>query len=88
MTWRRVLRTMPSRSQAESRRLTVCSVVPVISAMSARVTGKAISIPSAVLRPDWFTIRSSAAATRCSTAWVASSVTRLWNSPSRAPSVR
>ena len=57
---RRVLATMPSRSQAASSRLTVCSVVPVISAMSPRVTGKAISIPSGTLRPDWLARRSSA----------------------------
>ena len=48
-------------------RLTVCSVVPVICAMSCRLIGKSISMPCSTLRPDCLTSRSSAWAMRCST---------------------
>ena len=43
--------TSPFCCQPLITRLTVWSVVPDISAMSSRVTGKSISIPLGVLRP-------------------------------------
>ena len=45
----RLLSTRPLVSQALRVRLTVCSVVPVICAMSCRLIGKSISMPCSTL---------------------------------------
>ncbi len=66
----RLLSIRPRCSQPDSVRLTVCSVVPVIWAMSWRLIGKSISTPCSTLRPDCLASRSSACAMRCSTCCV------------------
>ena len=88
MTWRRPPLRMPVCSQPLSVRLTVWSVVLVISAISRRVIGNVISIPSSVLRPDWRTRRSTARAIRCSTLALATSRNRTNASIRWLPTVR
>jgi hypothetical protein len=74
------LSTSPFVSHRLSNRLTVCSVVPVISARSCRDSGNAISTPRAVRRPACCDSRSNVCAMRRSTFSVASSRSRSWRS--------
>ena len=79
--------TSPCCSHALRIRLTVCKVVPVISATSCRLIGKSISTPASTFLPACLARRSSACATRCSTCSLDISRTRACVSCRRLPTV-